>query len=91
MIYYLEGGSHIRYCFKFILDLKNCVTKKELKDATDVDMSDLTAKKYFIALNADVEKLDIDKLVNFPTGLNILKRKVDDLDVDKLETVPVDF
>lgn len=48
-------------------------------------------EKIFIALNADVEKLDIDKLVNFPTSLNILKRKVGDLDVDRLETVPVDF
>ena len=53
--------------------------------------SDLAAKKDFIALKAEVEKLDINKLTNVPTSLNDLKTKVDDLDVGKLKTVPVDF
>ena len=43
------------------------------------------------ALKAEVEKLDISKLVNVPTSLNNLKSKVDDLDVSKLKTVPVDL
>lgn len=30
-------------------------------------------------------------MVNFSTGLNNLKTKVDDSDVNKLKTVPVDF
>ena len=30
-------------------------------------------------------------MVNVPTGLNNLKTKVDDLDVGKLKTVPVDL
>ena len=39
----------------------------------------------------EVEKLDMNKLVNVPTGLNTLKAKVDDLNVGKLETVPIDL
>ena len=42
-------------------------------------------------MNAEVGKLDINKLVNVVTSLNSLKTKVDDLDVVKLKTVPVDF
>ena len=42
-------------------------------------------------MNAEVDKLDINKFVNVPTSLNSLKIKVDDLDVVKLKTIPVDF
>ena len=42
-------------------------------------------------LKADVDKLDIAKLVNIPTSLNNLKTKVDVLDVGKLKTVPIDL
>ena len=56
----------------------NSATKKELDHATGVDTSDLAAKKDFIALKAEVDKLDINKLVNVPTSLNNLKTKVDD-------------
>ena len=42
-------------------------------------------------MKAEVDKLDINKLVNVPTSLNNLKTKVDDLDVGKLKAVPVDF
>ena len=45
--------------------------------------------KTFIALEAEVDKLDINKLVNVPTSLNHLKTKVDGLDVGKLKTVPI--
>ena len=48
-------------------------------------------KRNFIALKAEVDKLDINKLVNVPTGLNTLKTKVDYLDVNKLKTVPIDL
>ena len=40
---------------------------------------------------SNVDKLDIDKLKNVPSGLSNLKRKVDKLDVDKLVPVPVDL
>ena len=35
--------------------------------------------------------LDINKLLNVPTSLNNLKTKVNDLDVFKLKTVPVEL
>ena len=41
-----------------------------------------------MALKAEVDKLDINKLINVPTSLNNLKTKVDDLDVDMLKAVP---
>ena len=71
--------------------MTNYVTKKELDHTTGVDTSDLAAKKDFIALKAEVEKLDINKLVNVPTSLNNLKRKVDDLDIGKLKTNLIDL
>ena len=42
-------------------------------------------------MKAEVNKLDINKLVNIQTSLNNLKTNVDDLDVGKLKTVPVDL
>ena len=36
--------------------------KRELNHASDVDTSDLAAKNDIIALRADVDKLDINKL-----------------------------
>ena len=42
-------------------------------------------------MKAEVDKLDINKLVNVKTSLNNLKTKVDDLDVGKLKTVPIDL
>ena len=64
-------------------------TKKELGHAIGADTSDLAAKKDSIALKAEVDKQDINKLINVPTSLNNLKAKVDDLDVGKLKTVPM--
>ena len=42
-------------------------------------------------MKAEVDKLDINQLVNVPTSLNNLKTKEDDLDACKLKTVPVDL
>ena len=64
---------------------------KKLDHATGVDTSDLAAKKDFIAMKAEVIKLDINKLVDVQTGSNNLKTKVNDLDVGNLKTFPVDF
>ena len=36
----------------------------------------------------DIDKLDINKLVNDPNNLNNLKTKVDDLDVGNLKLFP---
>ena len=47
------------------------------------------AKKYFIALQVEVDKLDINEITNVPTGLNNLKTKVADLYFYRLKTAPV--
>ena len=70
--------------------MSNYATKKELEHATGIDTSDLAAKNVFIALKAEVDTPDIDKL-NFPTSLNNLNIKVDELDVGKQKTFPVDL
>ena len=77
MSYYSEPNSHIRD--KVVLDLPNYATKKELDHATGIDTSHLAAKIFFIALKAEVNKLDINKLVNDPNNLNNLKTKVHEL------------
>ena len=91
MSYYPETDSRIRDKVKVVLDFSNYAAKKEVEHATGIDISDLSAKKDFIALKAEVDKLDINKFVNVPTSLNNLKTKVNDLDVGQSKTVPVDL
>ena len=55
--------------------MSNYTIKKELHHATGVDNFDLPAKKSFVALKAEVDKLDVNELVNVPTSLNNLKTK----------------
>ena len=90
MSYNPQPDSHIRYKVKVVLDSSNYATKKELEHAIDIDTSDLNAKKDFIALKAEVDKLDINRL-NVRTSFNNLKTKVDDSDLGKLKIVPVDL
>ena len=47
MSYYPEPDAHIRDKVKVVLDLSNYAAKNELTHATDVDTSDLAAKKGF--------------------------------------------
>ena len=42
-------------------------------------------------MKAEADKLNINELVNVPTGLSNSKTKVDDLDVGNLKTVPIDL
>ena len=42
-------------------------------------------------MKAEVDKQGINKLVNATTSLKNLKKKVDNLDVGKWKTVPVDL
>ena len=60
--------------------LANYATWKKLIDAAGVDTSNLAAKTDFIAFKVDI-----------PTSFNKLKTKVDDLNVDKFKTVPIDL
>ena len=48
MSYYPEPESHIRDKVKVLLDLSNYAAKKELNHNTDVDTSDLAAKKILL-------------------------------------------
>ena len=64
-------------------------TKNKLKHG--VDTSDLPAKRDFIVLKAQVDKLHINKLTNVPASLNDLKTKIDNLDIGELKTVPADL
>ena len=59
-----EPDSHIRHDVKVVLDLLNYATKKEVDYSTDVKTSDLAFKKGFIALKAEVDKLDFNKFGN---------------------------
>ena len=65
-----ESDSHIRDKAKVVLDLSNYATQKELEDAIGIDISNLAAKRDFIALKAELDKLDINKLVSVPNNLN---------------------
>ena len=82
MRHYPEPDSHIRDKVKVILDSSNYASKKT-DHATGINTSGLDAKKDFIALKAEVNKLDINKRVDVPISLNNLKTKVDYLDVGK--------
>ena len=80
--YYSESDSHIiRDKVKVLLELSNYATEVKLKDATGVDI---------IAINAEVHKLDTNKLVNV-RRINNVKTKRDDLVIKKLKSVYVDL
>ena len=63
---------------------------KKLKHTRGVDASN-SASNSTSALKAEVDQLDISKLVNVPTSLNNFRAKVDDLDVAKLKSVSIDL
>ena len=71
--------------------MSNYATEKQLKHDTGVDISNLAAEKDFIALKAEVDQLDISRVINDITGLNNLRTTVSNLDVDMLKTVSVNL
>lgn len=68
MNYYSEPDSHNNNNVEVSLALRYYATIKELNDTIGVDTSTFAAKRYFIALKAKVEKVDIDKLKSVPNG-----------------------
>ena len=54
--------------------LSNCATKVDLENATGIATSKLVAKSDLVSLKADVDKLDIDKLI--PANLSKLSNLV---------------
>ena len=65
--------------------------KSRFKNAGGIDTSKFAEKVDLASLKSNIDKLDIDKLKNVPSGLSSLKSKVDKLDIGKLETTPVDL
>ena len=65
---YIPFGGDISVKFH----LSNSATKSDLKKATGIDTSELAAKSYLPSLKAEVNKLNIDKLVPVPAKLNKL-------------------
>ena len=53
------------------VDLSNYATKTDLKDATGTDTSNFALKLNLASLKAEVDKLDIDRLV--PVLVNLSK------------------
>ena len=76
---------------KVKLDLSDCATKIDFKNATAVETLKFANKVDLANLNSNVDKLDIDKLKNVPTNFSNLKSKVYQLDADKLVPIPVDL
>ena len=76
---------------KVELDLSFYATEADLKNAADVNPSNIAKKVDFANLKSNLNILDTDKLKNVPTNLSNLKSKIDKLDVDKLVSVPVDL
>ena len=79
---YPESDCYIRNKVKIVLDLSQYAAKKEWNHVTSVGV---------ISLKAAVGKLNINKLINFPTSLNNLKATVDDVDVGTLKNINVDL
>ena len=53
-------------------DLSNYATKADLKNATGINKSKLASKCDLVSLKAEVDKLDIDKLIPIPVDLSKL-------------------
>ena len=73
------------------VDLCNYGTKTDIKNISYIDTSSFALLSNLASLKTEVDKLDIDKLKNWPTNLSNLKSEVDELDIDKLVPVPVDL
>lgn len=48
-------------------------------------------QRVLIVLKTEIKIRDMNKLVNFLSGFNNLKRKVDEIGIDKLEILPLDL
>ena len=68
---------------KVELDLFNCDTKADLKNATGVNISRLAKKIDLAILKSNVDKLDIDQLVPVPVALSKLRDVVKNAVVKK--------
>ena len=85
---YRESEINIRYKVKQYQTYQIMLVTKN-QNMLQALMHLIQLLKDFITLKREVDKLNINKLVNFPTGFNKVKVKVDDMDIGKLKTVLV--
>ena len=88
--YFPKPSSHEEN-IKVEIDLTNYATKNDINDITHVDTSKFALKTNLANLKAEVDKLDIDKLVPIPADLNKFSNVVKNdvvkkVDYDKLVT-----
>ena len=83
----LEPDSHIRDKVKVIQDLTDYAAKsnQNMRHLL-INLIQLLKK-----MKIEVDKLVINRLLNVPTNQNDLNAKLDDLDVGKFKTFPVDL
>ena len=74
------GGINVK------VDLSNCTAKTDLKNLSHVDVSSFALKSNLASLKAEVDKLDIDKLVPIPVDLSKLSDVVKKSEYNKLVT-----
>ena len=79
--YKLSGGG-----INVKVDLSNCTAKNDLKNLSHVDVSSFELKSNLASLKAEVDKLDIDKLVPIPVDLSKLLDVVKKTEYNKLVT-----
>ena len=76
---------------KLELNLSNCATNADLKNAKDVYTLKSAKKADLESLKPNVDELDTDKMKSVSSNLSNLKSEVDELDLDKLIAAPVDL
>ena len=81
---YFAKPKSLESSVKLKLDLSTYARILDLKNGTVVETSDFAKKTDLANKKSDVDKLDINKLKNAPSGLSSLKSKVDKLDIGKL-------
>ena len=81
--YFLPYGSSNN--IKVELDLANYATKDDVKNITQVDVSNFASKTNLAALKIEVDKIDVDKLKTTPTDLAKLTNAVENNLVKKTD------
>ena len=71
--YFAKPYHRFGWNVKVELDLSNYATTANLKGATGVDTSNLLAKSYLASLEAEVDKINVDKLKTVPVDLSKLR------------------
>ena len=74
--YFPKPPRNNRENIKIKVDLSNYATEGDIKDITHVDTSGFALKTNLASIKAEVDKLDVDKLVTVPADLSTLSNVV---------------